>query len=47
MSDIGYSKHFNVIPKDLRDKMTDNNNNWKVRTEAIDEILQVLLEKIQ
>lgn len=47
MSDIGFSKHFNVIPKDLRDKMTDNNNNWKVRTESIDEMMQILTDKIQ
>ena len=46
MSDIGFSKNLNLIPKDLRDKMTDVNNNWKVRTETIDEMLQILTDKI-
>lgn len=46
MSDIGFSRHLNLIPKDLRDKMTDVNNNWKIRTETIDEIMQIIDDKI-
>lgn len=45
MADIGFSKNI-IISKELRDKMTDGNNNWKIRTEAIDEIFNIIDEKI-
>lgn len=31
-----------LINKDLRDRLLDNNSNWKARTEAIDEVLLVI-----
>ena len=46
MSDIGFSSKFGIIPKDLREKMTDQGSNWKTRTETIDEILKILTDRI-
>jgi hypothetical protein len=46
MSDIGFASNALVISRDLRDKMTDNTNNWKVRTDTIDEIFNLVSEKI-
>jgi hypothetical protein len=46
MSDIGFSSILQIIPKELREKMTDNSNNWKIRTQAIDELLQLVTDKI-
>lgn len=43
MTDIGVSGYNTIISKELKDKITDSKNNWKIRTEAIDEIV-VLIE---
>lgn len=32
----------NLISNELRDRMTDTSNNWKIRTETIDEILIII-----
>lgn len=47
MSDIGFSSKNSIIAKELREKMTDTSNNWKVRTETIDEMLKIIEEKIE
>ena len=47
MADIGFSNKAMIISRELRDKMTDSNNNWKIRTEAIDEIFNIVSDKIQ
>lgn len=46
MTDIGFASKVLVISRELRDRMTDNNNNWKVRTETIDEIFNLISDKI-
>lgn len=46
MADIGFTHKTMLITRELREKMTDANNNWKIRTEAIDEIFSIVSEKI-
>ena len=46
MSDIGFSNKNFLIQKELRDMMTDSTKNWKVRTDTIDEIANIISEKI-
>jgi hypothetical protein len=46
MSDIGFGNKTLVISKELRERMTDNSNNWKVRTDTIDEIFILISDKI-
>lgn len=47
MADIGFSNKAMIISRELRDKMTDSNNNWKIRTEAIDEIFNIVSDNFQ
>jgi hypothetical protein len=46
MTDIGFASNAHVISRELREKMTDNTNNWKVRTDTIDEIFNLISDKI-
>ncbi len=48
MSDIGFASKNLIVSKELRDKMTANSSsNWKIRTDTIDEIYNIICEKIQ
>ena len=38
MTDIGILKANSILSNELRERMTDATSNWKVRTEAIDQI---------
>jgi hypothetical protein len=42
MSDIGFSNKNMIITRELRDRMIDSNNNWKIRTDTIDEISNLI-----
>ena len=47
MSDIGFANKELIITKELRERMImDSQNNWKVRTESIDIIAQIINDKI-
>jgi hypothetical protein len=46
MSDIGFSNAMLIISQELQGKMTDNSSNWKIRTDTIDEIFNIITEKI-
>ncbi len=47
MSDIGFQNKNFLIQKEVREVMTDQTKNWKIRTDTIDEIANVVSEKIQ
>jgi hypothetical protein len=47
MSDIGFSNKNFIIAKEIRERMTDNSSNWKIRTDTIDEIYNLISEFIQ
>ena len=44
-TDLGMQDNKLIIHKELRDRLLDNNSNWKARTEAIDEVLLVISDK--
>lgn len=47
MSDIGFANKDLIISKEMRERMImDSQNNWKVRTETIDLIAQIVQDKI-
>lgn len=46
MSDIGFSNKNLIITKELIEKMIDSASNWKIRTDTIDEISNLIQEKI-
>lgn len=46
MTDIGILKANSILSNELRERMTDATSNWKVRTEAIDQIQSIILERI-
>lgn len=48
MSDIGFANKDLIISKEMRERMImDLQNNWKVRTETIDLIAQIVQDKIR
>jgi hypothetical protein len=42
MSDIGFSHKNMIITQELRERMTDAQSNWKIRTDTIDEIANLI-----
>jgi len=44
-TDLGMLDNKLIIYKELRDRLLENNSNWKARTEAIDEVLLVISDK--
>lgn len=38
MSDVAFSNKLSILPHDVKERLTDQTSDWKVRTQAIDEI---------